>query len=137
MPTKGVTDSTSTAQSLDDGYLTKTVQYRGVKYTLKEVPIGKYDDLQRQATTEEEAPDGTMTEKFDGNLRDRLLLSASIIEPAGVNLSKLGSRIVANLTRIVSELHYFEEPDELKPENQKKGSDNSDDESKGEPEGNA
>lgn len=138
MPTKGVTDSKpSTAESLDDGYLVRRVKYRGVLYVLKEVPIGKYDDLQRQATTEVENLDGTTTEKFDGSLRDRLLLSASIIEPAGVNLSKIGARVVANLTRIVNELHYFDEPDELKAENQQSADDEGDGDKKGEPTGNA
>jgi len=112
MPTKGVTDSTS--RSLDDRFLTKTVQYRGTVYRLREVSIAKFDDIQKAATRQEEQPDGTMVERFDPALRDRLLLAASVVEPANFNVSRLGTREVGGLTRLVNELHYADEPDELK-----------------------
>ena len=96
-------------------YSTEFAEWKGVirgrRYVLREVPIGKFDDIEKQATDKVPNEDGTgFVEKFDANRRSRLLLRASIaeVEPKlpEDGIAGLGTRVVVALNTIVNELHY-------------------------------
>lgn len=103
-----------------DGLAWERHQFRGVMYKVSELEIGDYDDIVKKATRKEKRTndDTGATEEveiLDQQLQSRLMLKACIVEPAKVDIPKLGTRLTVALNRIVNTLHYGEEPDELKP----------------------
>lgn len=96
-------------------------QYRGVKYTLRELPIGKYDEITKQATISgQRDEDGNeLLPRLDQTIQMRLLLAAAVFEPIDFELAKTPTGVVIALNSVVNELHYAEEEDELKPKKKK------------------
>lgn len=97
-------------------------QYRGVKYRLVELPIGKYDEISKLATiTGEDAEGNELLPRLDQTMQMRLLLGATMVEPDDADIAKIPTGVVIALNGVVNELHYSEEEDELKPKKLKKG----------------
>lgn len=94
--------------------------FRGEVYKVTELPIGEYDEIVKKATRKQtvEDPDTGAKQEIevlDQQLQSRLMLMACIVEPKGVKVTELGTRLVVALNRIVNRLHYGDEPDELRP----------------------
>jgi hypothetical protein len=97
----------------DNGLAWKKVQFRGQLYHLRELEIGEYDKLAKLATTTKTRDDGTTYEELDNQAQSRLMLKACLIEPKSLDITSLGTRLTIALNRVVNELHYGEEKDEL------------------------
>jgi hypothetical protein len=110
--------------------------YRGVVYVLRELSIGKFDDITKAATSPVLDADGNnLGDRLDTNLQMRMMLMACVKEPKDFSLDGLPSSVVFALNGNVNALHRPEE-DELDPKNKAKGkgapaADDSDGEAKG------
>jgi hypothetical protein len=91
---------------------TVTVEVRGQRYEFRELEIGTYDKLLKQATREEADADGIMQEVTDNTLLLRLMVLKSCVSPklTAESVNELGTRLYRSLARVVNELHYAEEP---------------------------
>jgi hypothetical protein len=98
-------------------FLTKTVVFRGVEYTIRELSIGEFDDITERATTKRTivSADGSEreVEELDGGLQSRLMMAACVTP--SVQPGKIGVRLWGGLNRAINELHFSAEPDETKP----------------------
>lgn len=80
--------------------------FRGVLYRIKEVPIGRFDEIQKAATKQILDSDGNVLgERLDSALQMRMLVAASVIEPAGLELGTLPASVVFALNTAVNKLH--------------------------------
>jgi hypothetical protein len=104
------------SEGFENGLAWKKVKFRGTTYHLTELPIGKYDDISKNASTKRERVDGTEYEELDNQLQARLMLKECLVEPRGVKIADLGTRLTIALNRVVNELHYGEEEDQLRKE---------------------
>lgn len=98
-----------------NGLAWKKVKYRDVLYHLTELDIGTYDEISTKATRSINR-DGVEVEEIDNQLQSRLMLKAALLSPKLTTLTGLGTRLTIALNRVVNELHYGDEPDELKAE---------------------
>lgn len=98
-----------------NGLAWKKVKFRDTLYHLTELDIGTYDEISKKAT-KTITRDGVEIEELDNQLQSRLMLKAALTEPKITSLTALGTRLTIALNRVVNELHYGDEPDELKSE---------------------
>jgi hypothetical protein len=112
--------ATTTAKATEEkmsgfknGLAWKKVQFRGVKYHLTELTIGDYDEIAKKATKKITRPDGTDYEEIDNQLQSRLMLRKCLITPSNIEINSLGTKLTIALNRVVNELHYGDEVDEL------------------------
>lgn len=108
------------ASGFDDGLAWEVHEYRGIRYKVTELAIGDYDDIVKKATRKEKRVDpGSGVEEeveiLDQQLQSRMMLKSCIVEPARIDITKLGTRLVVTLNRVVNNLHYGDEPDAVKP----------------------
>jgi len=91
---------------------TRTVEIRGQKFTFRELEIGEYDKLVKQASHQEADADGISQEVTDNTLLLRLMVLKSCASPklTDSTLSGYGYRMYRSIARIVNELHYGDEP---------------------------
>lgn len=96
-------------------------KYRGITYILHELPIGKFDEIQKLAMVKVEDDEGNnLGERRDDVLQMRMMLMACVVEPKGFSLDGLPSPVVFALNGNVNDLHKAEE-DELDPKVAAKG----------------
>jgi hypothetical protein len=103
------------AEGFDSGLAWKKVSFRGTVYKLVELEIGehnKIEDLAKETRTDSEGND---VEVVNSRTQNRLMLEKSIVEPKGTNVAKIGTRLYGNLLRVMQDLHYTPEADELRP----------------------
>jgi hypothetical protein len=106
--------TTPTSDALVNKLRQEDRQYRGVKYTLRELPIGKYDEITKLATVISQDIDGNdLPPRIDQTAQMRLLLGATMIEPEDADIAKIPTSVVIALNGVVNILHYTEELDEL------------------------
>ena len=82
---------------------TKSVEYLGVRYMLRELTVAETDEA-REAST-----DG---EKFDGRLMTRLMIVAGSVEPK-LNLELLGKLPQRFYSRVVDAVNELNDPEAL------------------------
>ena len=99
-----------------NGLAWKKVKFRGELYHLSELPIGEYDEIARKATTTKTRVDGSDYEELDNQIQARLMLKAALVSPRNLDITSLGTRLTIALNRVVNELHYGDEVDELRKE---------------------
>lgn len=109
-----------------DGLAWARHRFRGVDYKITELEIGEYDEIVKKATRKEKRtdPDTGASEEveiLDQQLQSRLMLRACVVEPAKIDISKLGTRLTVAMNRVVNQLHYGDEPDELRAPAKKDG----------------
>ena len=92
--------------------LTEDREYRGRKYTFRELEMSEYDALVEQATSTNYDAEGNETEVTDQSMLQRLMLQKSLVEPklALSDISSLGTRLGRQLERDVQYLHFAVEP---------------------------
>jgi hypothetical protein len=107
------------AEAFEDVLRERTVQFRGRRFVMRELPIGEYDEIIRKSIDKIEMPDGSTEERTDQLRQSRLLMAKCMVsvDPPlpRTGIPGLGTAIVGALTRIVDELHYVAEVDELAP----------------------
>lgn len=88
------------------------VEIRGKRYVAREIEAGEYNRLVKQATRVESDADGDPQEVIDNVLLLQLMAVKSIVEPkmTSEQFSKLPMRVSRAINRVISELHYVEEP---------------------------
>jgi len=105
------------AADLDNEFASKTVRYRGHKYTVRELSMKAYDKTVKQATEKDEE---SGVERYNAEAHNRLLLARTVTEddkPVDVDdLYDRGSRIVRSLMSIITSLHFDDEPEEEEPD---------------------
>ena len=91
---------------------TAAVEVRGQKYHFRELEIGEFDKLQKQATHEEVDGDGDMQEIVDNTLLLRLMVIKSCVSPkmTADSVNSLGTRLYRALSVVVNDLHFSAEP---------------------------
>lgn len=90
-------------------------KFRGHVYEFHELTITELDAIVKRATVTKTDPDGRSYEAVDASLQMKYMIETS----AGVPLREqtaLGARLVGGLSRVVNEMHFGEEPDELTDE---------------------
>ena len=107
-------------EGFDKGLAWARYNFRDMDFKITELPIGEYDDIVKKATRKQtvEDPDTGAKQEveiLDQQLQSRLMLTACIVEPKGVKVNELGTRLVVALNRVVNRLHYGDEPDALRP----------------------
>lgn len=81
-------------------------RFRGIDYVLHEVTIGKFDDIQKAATTTiKDRDDNEIAERLDQALQMRLLLLASVIEPRNFTVEGKPAPVIFALNTAVNKLH--------------------------------
>jgi hypothetical protein len=88
------------------------VEIRGKRYLFREIEAGEYNKLLKQATHTEPDADGEPQEVIDNVLLLQLMVVKSLADPkiTTEQYGKLPMRVSRALNRIVSELHYVDEP---------------------------
>jgi hypothetical protein len=123
MPARGVSPegvvTSIDADGFDETLRERTVRFRGRTYVMRELPIGDYDEIIRKSVDKIEMPDGSIEERTDQLRQSRLLMAKCMVSvdpplPRS-GIPGLGTAIIGALTRIVDELHYVAEVDELAP----------------------
>jgi hypothetical protein len=91
---------------------TVTVEVRGSRYTFRELEIGEYNKLVKQASRQEADEDGIMQEVTDNTLLLQLMVFKSCESPklTTESVATMGTRMYRALARVVNELHYSDEP---------------------------
>lgn len=83
---------------------------RGVTYTVTELSMERYDELLKKATNKNRNDiTGLDEEEVDQTLLMRLMVLDSV-RPKPEAVMKLGVRYYRALTRLISDLHYGDEP---------------------------
>jgi hypothetical protein len=97
------------AADYDDSPRVERHKFRGRTYTFTELSIADYDKLVQQATQKDEA---TGIERQDDIALMKLLVLKTVdITPR--EYANAGTRIILSLNRIVRDMHYGTEPEEL------------------------
>jgi hypothetical protein len=97
------------AADYDESSRVERHKFRGRTYTFTELSIADYDKLVAQATTKDEA---TGIERQDDIALMKLLVLKTVdITPR--EYANAGTRIILSLNRIVRDMHYGTEPEEL------------------------
>ena len=105
---------------------------RGRVYTFTEMEIGEYDKLVTKATRREADPEtGVEEDIIDNVLLMRLMIDKVVDPKPPQEILHVGTRMYRAFSRIINELHYGDEPVEIL------GDDDSGDEPKEKPSGNA
>ena len=105
---------------------------RGRVYTFTEMEIGEYDKLVTKATRREADPEtGVEEDIIDNVLLMRLMIDKVVDPKPPQEILHVGTRMYRAFSRIINELHYGDEPVEIL------GDDDSGDEPKENPKGNA
>lgn len=106
------------ADGFDGGLAWKKVKFRGVTYKLVELEISDHNKIEDLSKEKVNDADGNETDVINSRTQNRLMMEKSIVEPKGVSISKMGTRLYGNLLQVMRELHYFPEVDEFrkKPE---------------------
>lgn len=120
------------ATGFKNGLAWKKVKFRGETYHLTELPIGEYDEIARKATSTKTNSVGNEYEELDNQLQSRLMLKAALVSPKIADISSLGTRLTIALNRVVNELHYGEEEDQLRTEEAQNDESGSEEEEEGE-----
>jgi hypothetical protein len=100
----------------------ESVKFRGVTYTLRELSISEFDSIAEKATKKVKVDDGTGSgdtvevDRLDGSLQSRLMLAKCLIEPKGIAIADIPTRVYGALNRIVNSMHFGDELDEIKAE---------------------
>jgi hypothetical protein len=91
---------------------TRTVEIRGKRFTFRELEIGEYDKLVKQASHPEVDADGITQDVTDNTLLLRLMVLKSCVTPklTDASLAAFGYRFYRTIARIVNDLHYGDEP---------------------------
>ena len=113
-------DIENVLEGFTDGLAWKKLGFRGEVYLVRELPIGEYDDIVKKATSKQAVVDpdtgvSNDVDILDQNLQSRLMLKECLVEPKSIDVKKLGTRLTVALNRAINELHYGNEPDELRP----------------------
>ena len=88
-----------------------TREYRGTTFELVEVDTETYDRCLKKATNTVPDPmTGQDRDEVDENLALRLLLRESLVKPKITDWKTVGTRLMRQLERDVRELHFGEEP---------------------------
>jgi hypothetical protein len=88
-------------------------RYRGQDFTFTELTVAELDRLTKLATANQTDEDtGTTREVLDTALQSRLIVQACCGIPVAAQ-KNLPGRISNQINRVVSAMHYAEEPDEL------------------------
>ncbi len=83
---------------------TKSVEFKGVKYTFRELTVQETD----------EAREGAMIdEKFDGRLMTRLMVTTAAVEPT-MDLEQLAKLPQSLYSRIIDIVNELNDPEALK-----------------------
>jgi hypothetical protein len=87
-------------------------EIRGTIYTFTEMEIGEYNDLLKKATKEEDDPDneGEKIEVVDNTILTQLMIKRSVSPVPNDQLMRTGTRMYRAFAKLVSELHYGDEP---------------------------
>lgn len=101
---------TPSAADFSIGPRVETHQFRGRVYTFTELTIGEYDELVKIATTKDEA---TGIEALDDRMLMKLM-TMKVVDVTPREYAALGTRVVFSINAVVRNMHYNEEPDELK-----------------------
>jgi hypothetical protein len=85
---------------------------RGVEYTFRELEIGEYDKLVKEASHQEADEDGVMQEVTDNTILLRLMVFKSCVSPKMTpeTAAKMGTKLYRGLSRVVNDLHFSAEP---------------------------
>lgn len=87
-------------------------EYRGTKFVLEELDAATYDKLLKLSTTTvENKITGEDEERIDESQLQRLMLDSALIQPKGIKLTQLGTRLLRQLERDCRDLHFGFEPD--------------------------
>ena len=94
--------------------MTKTVEIRGIRFKIRELTIGEYDELEKKATTKRPNPvnpDGPEIEVTDRSQLLRLMVLKCVVEPrlTPSKLADLPMRVALGLNDVVNGMHF---PDE-------------------------
>jgi len=108
--------------ALSPAYREESVKFRGVTYTLRELSISEFDAIAEKATKKIKVDDGTGSgdqveiDRLDGSAQSRLMLAKCLIEPKGLAIVDIPTRVYGALNRMVNSMHFGDELDELKDE---------------------
>lgn len=110
------------ASEMTNKFAEAKVTYRGITYTLRELPMDRYDELVDMATAEQTV-DGETTKVFDQTAHTKLLTVEALVEPkmTAKQLYGEGTRLVRALQVQVGKLHWDPEPEEKKDEDDDEG----------------
>lgn len=106
--------SSGAAVDRSNEQLTEKVKFRGVEYTIRELTIEEFDGINEKATVKTTTTvDGEdrETERIDGNTQSKLMIRACVTPSPP---SPMGLRLFNGLRFAVNNLHFSDEPDELK-----------------------
>ena len=84
--------------------MTKTVEIRGIRFKIRELTIGEYDELEKKATTKRPNPvnpDGPEFEVTDRSQLLRLMVLKCVVEPR-LTPSKLADLPMPNIDRVIT-----------------------------------
>jgi len=95
---------------------TKTVEIRGMRFTIRELTIGEYDELEKAATTKRPNPvnrDGPDIEVTDREQLLRLMVLKCVVDPRMTpkTLTELPMRVALTLNDVVNKMHFPDEDD--------------------------
>lgn len=98
---------------LTPDFLEQEVVVRGVKYHLRELSIGDYDELVKRATNKRLSAMGEEEEYVDNALLLKLMVLRSSFDPklTPETLAALPMRVVLKLNQTVNRMHYGDEPE--------------------------
>jgi hypothetical protein len=108
-----MTKAQLTAAAMDDQPLEVTRQFRGTQYKLRAISMTDYDKSVAQATQKDQE---TGEDEFDPAKHTRILLSKSLVEPEGMTVVQLydkDPKLVRGVQKMLQELYWDDEPDEL------------------------
>ncbi len=94
----------------------KTIEIRGMRFQVRELTIGEYDDLEKRATSERPNPvnaDAPPIEVVDRQQLLRMMVLKSVVEPrlSAAKFADLPTRVALGLNDYVNRLHFPEEKD--------------------------
>jgi hypothetical protein len=89
----------------------KVIKVRDQRYTIQELTIGEYQDLEKKATTKRPNPvneDAPMIDYLDQTVLLKFMVLKCVIEPklTASTLSDLPMRIVLALNKTVNDMHF-------------------------------
>lgn len=104
--------------SLDPKLNEEWIEMRGVRFHLRELSIGRYDELVVQCTSQVSDALGGTVDKLDDDLFSKLLTKECVVTPqvTPARLAVWGTRMARQLQRRVNAMHFDSEPiKEIKP----------------------
>ena len=105
------------ASDLGNEFAHRKVRYRGHSYVITELSMKAYDKTYKQATEKDEE---TGVERYNAEAHNRILIGRCVQEdgqPIDVDdFYDRGSRVVRQIMKIITDLHFDDEPEEEEPD---------------------